>query len=201
MRSLTKFLIFSVLLIAACNKGLTPYETIYFPITPEGGDPVGTWVPDTLNPVDVEILDEEIISFLDSLVIDTELDGEFFLSYAGVCSVYALMTMNALAYLPGSTSPITHSIFDTIYGEGAYEVIDDVVLHLPIQSTNFQLDTLGFTARQNNLDLITLPNTFDYMGIMEIPLYFVFHLIRSEEEASNKTENVFTLYRKKEDRP
>jgi len=195
-----KLFVFLVLLFAACDKGLFPPEipriALNFPITPEGGDPTGAWVPHTTNPVDVGILDEEILSYLDSLVINTELSGEFFFSAAESCFVHAFMTMHALAYPQGITTPITYSIFDTIYGEGHYQVIDDVALHLPVKSTNFRLDTLGFTAHQNDLNFITLPNTFDYMGIMEIPLYFVFHLVRSNEKALSKTESTFHLYHK-----
>ena len=207
MRNLATCIILSIFVIAACDKGLSPTEIpewlSTFPVPPEGGDPVGMWIPDTTSPVAVGILDTSFVSLLDSLIIDTELAGQYVFSDAGVCSVHVLMTMNALAYIGGSPSPfITYTLYDTTQGKGAYQVIEDVALELPIQSTNFDFDTLGFTAYSDYLELITLPNVFHIEDFgVDIPLYFLFHLVRSSENTSSKIEDTLGAYHKKEDEP
>jgi hypothetical protein len=193
-----------VFLMTACNNGLTPPEqppfTNDFPIQPQGGNPVGDWIPDPVNPVTVTILgDPQILALVDSLIIHTELNGIFSFSVAGICSVQALLTLTPLAYIPGAQDPFSITIDDTISGTGAYQVIEDKILQLPIKSTHFKLDTLGFTATQNRIDLISLPNIFRYEGNIQIPIFFVFHLVPPAENESRKANTSRVLYRKKED--
>ncbi|MFH1942345.1 MAG: hypothetical protein ABIL68_09595 [bacterium] len=193
-----------IFLITACNKGLTPPEqplfTNGFPIQPQGGNPVGDWIPDPVNPVTLTILDEsQIPAVVDSLIIDTELDGAFSFSVAGVCSVQALLTLKPSVYLLGTPIPFTITINDTISGKGPFRVAEDIILVLPVRSTHFNFDTLGFTASQNRIDLISLPNIFDYEGIIQIPVFFVFHLVLPTETQLGKSNASFVLYRKKED--
>lgn len=170
------------LILTACDKGLSPPEFlpigIDFPITPEGGNPVGNWLPDTINSVDVTILNKEKIpSFVDSLSLNTELDGTFTFAVTGVCSIQALLTIQPEVYIQGLSSPlIIPDIVDTLCGQGSYEIIEDRIFHLPLETNLFHLDTLGYTRSRSHLDLITLPNTFPYEGFGDINFFFVFHL-------------------------
>jgi hypothetical protein len=178
------FIILSILLfLFACNKGLTPPEGASnlsrFSIPPQGGNPVGFWIPDSVHPVEVTILDELPV---DSMHLETRLDGFFSLAYNEVCSVRTILNFKPKVFV--DTLALELQIADTVSGTGPYDVIDDQILHVPLQSTYFQLDTLGFTAEGDRLDLITLPNTFKY--ILEIRLCFVFHFIRSQEAAFSK---------------
>ena len=171
------------LFIFACDKGLTPPESSSnlsrFFVPPQGGNPVGFWVPDSINPVEVTILDELPV---DSLHLDTRLDGFFSLAYNEICSVRAVLNFTPKVFI--DTLALEFQIVDTVSGSGPYDIIDDQILHVPLRSAFFQLDTLGFTAERDRLDLITLPNTFKY--ILEIRLCFVFHFVRSQEAALSK---------------
>lgn len=185
------FFILSVLLfLFACDKGLTPPESSSdlsrFSVPPQGGNPVGFWVPDSINPVEVTILDELPV---DSMHLKTRLDGFFSLAYNEVCSVRTVLNFTPKVFV--DTLTLELQIADTVSGNGPYDVIDDQILHVPLQSTYFQLDTLGFTADGDRLDLISLPNTFKY--ILEIRLCFVFHFVRSQEEVLSKAEEYHDL--------
>lgn len=178
--------VLALFVLTACDKGLAPPErlpkTISFPIAPEGGNPVGVWGPDTTNPVDVTIIDtSKIPKFIESLVIRSNLNGLFSFSIAGVCSVQAILTLNPIVYLKGAENPLVLTIADTLRGSGPYEVTDNRVLDLPVETSIFQLDTLGFTSHADSLKLISLPNTFPQEGFSDIRFFFVFHLVRSTE--------------------
>ena len=178
------FIVLSIFLFA-CDQGLTPPESSSdlsrFSVPPQGGNPVGFWVPDSINPVEVTILDELPV---DSMYLETQLDGFFSLAYNEVCSVRTVLNFTPKVFV--DTLALELQIADTVSGSGPYDVIDDQILHVPLQSTYFQLDTLGFTADGDRLDLISLPNTFKY--ILEIRLCFVFHFIGSQEEFLSKAE-------------
>jgi hypothetical protein len=169
------------LILFACDKGLAPPENLSnlsrFPVAPQGGNPVGFWVPDSICPIEVTILDDLPV---DSLKLNTDMDGFFSFAYNEVCSVEAVIHFVPKVYV--DTLELELQIADTVSGIGPYNVIGGQMLHVPLQSTYFQLDTLGFTSHENRLDLISLPNTFNYL--MEIRLYFIFHLVRSEEYLS-----------------
>lgn len=171
-----------LLFLFACNKGLTPPDSTLilsrFYVSPQGGNPVGCWEPDSINPVEVTILDDIEV---DSFYLDAEVDGYFLFAYDEICSVKAVMSLKPEIYIDGEKIPLDVHVLDTITGTGPYDVLEDQILHAPLQSTNFKLDTLGFTSEQDRLELISLPNTFNY--IIEIKLYFVFHLVRSQELA------------------
>ena len=193
--------------LAGCDKGLVPPEAQFFfldfPIPLEGGDPVGVWSPDTTNPVEVTILDEEKIpAFVDSIRVDTQLDSAVFdFEVTGTCSVQAILSIRPTAYITGLPPISIDPIVDTLRGKGPYEVIEDQILDLPLQTSVFNLDTLGFSSRQNTLDLVSLPNTFPYEGFDDIPFYFVFHLSRSTGQTARIAENTFTPYRKMRSSP
>ncbi|RKY53002.1 MAG: hypothetical protein DRP89_06820 [Candidatus Neomarinimicrobiota bacterium] len=186
VQKLVVLLALTLFVVTSCDKGLAPPEapskTVSFPIVPEGGNPVGVWEPDTTNPVDVTIIDKDKIpSFIDSLIIESNLNGVFSFSIAGVCSLQAVLTINPIVYLPNVENPLVLTITDTLRGDGPYEVTDNRVLDLPVETSIFQLDTLGFTSRADSLTLISLPNTFPQEGFSDIRFFFVFHLIRSTE--------------------
>ena len=134
-----KFYILIVLLwiVVACHQGLAPFETLYlnvdFPILPEGGNPVGIWIPDTTKPVHVALVDpDQLPTIVDSLILKTELEKEglFSFSNSGLCSVYAVLQIEPVVYLQGLGNPLVFSMNDTLTADGPYEIIDDKILSL-----------------------------------------------------------------------
>ena len=201
-RGLTKtsFILLSVL-IFACNRGLTPPETpsqeIVFPVQPEGGNPIGVWLPDTSNTADVALLEEFPV---DSIVFNTDVDGLFSLELTGICSVYAVISIRPLIYEGGAPLPLNIVIQDTLIGNGSFELIQDEVLYLPVESTIFNFDTLGFSSRQSTLDLITLPTTYVYENLVTLQFYSILHLVRSGTNASPCIIKTLALHREEEGR-
>lgn len=192
------------MLFSACDEGLSPYEvqplTLEFPIEPLGGNPTGTWLPDSIDPILITILDaSQIPAVVDSMRITSELDGSFSFEITGDCHVEALLTIKPTIYLIGSPNPLSLTLTDTIKGEGSFYLIEDRVLQTPIQSMNFDLDTLGFTNIQDNLELISPPTIFNYMGLVEIPVFLAFRLIRDTGSNLAFAQKSVMLYRKQED--
>jgi len=191
-------LVLSSILLAACNKGLTPPDIqstrIEFPILPEGGNPVGFWLPDTTRPVDVTLLDEFPV---DSIVFQSKLEGVFSLEVTGICSVNATIAFRPLIYNLGQVLELDIAITDTLLGMGPYEIIEDNALYLPVESNVLDFDTLGFTSQMNSLDLITLPAVFTFENTISLRFYSVIHLIRQDRNVARPANFLFTL-RKKE---
>ncbi|MBN2031103.1 hypothetical protein JW824_12795 [bacterium] len=204
-----KYMIFVglILFVVSCHQGLAPLEMLYmnvdFPIPPEGGDPVGVWVPDTTKPVHVALLDpDQLPTIIDSLILDTELDknGLFLFSSSGLCSIYAVLKIEPIVYLQSLVNPLVLSMNDTLIADGPYEIIDDKILTLSIMTTFSQLDTLGFTSRQNDLELISLPNSFPVEGFDDIQFYYVMYLTRSIDQVLTKNVLIPSDSKKDEDR-
>ena len=171
-----------------CDGGLSPVEErpeiVKFAILPEGGNPVGKWIPTETNSADVIILDEsKVPAIVDSVFLECDLEGDFSFSVSGEFYVDARVSIKPIAYLTGQEAPlIWQTIVDTLKGDGVYDVVDENMLAMPIRTHQFRLDTLGFTSNQNNLDLITLQNEYTPIKIMQpIPFCFVFHLNRSAD--------------------
>ena len=170
-------------ILGGCDQGLTPPEqeslSIDFPVLPDGGNPVGFWTPDPVNPVEAIILEELPV---DSMDINIDLNGEFQFDSDSHCGIVAEMEFDITVYIPLEpyVVPIP-TIYDTLQCDGPYSIINENVLTMPLESSYFDLDTLGITADVNNRDLISPPIDFDYMGIMTVRLAFIFHLDRSSE--------------------
>lgn len=181
IRSLTTCFALSLIIIFACDKGLSPPDDaphqINFPIPPEGGNPVGFWLPDTTNPMEVTLL-TDMGSAADSVVFDTELEGIFSFEFTGACSVHAIMTLIPIVYNNGQSVPLGIVIVDTLKGIGQYDLMTDEVLFLPIESEVMNLDTVGFTHRQTKLDLISLPTSYTWQNFITIEFYSLIHLTR-----------------------
>jgi len=173
--------------VLACNQGLTPpppsQVLVTFNPAPEGGNPVGYWVPDEMRAVDASLVDDVDV---DTVILDIGLDGLFAFETVERCSINAVMTVNALVRLPGNP-PIELRIptfYDTLSGTGFYNILDDRVLLTPIQSSFFDLDTLGFTASAGKMMLITPAIPFNYMDIMTLDVALIFHLKLEETLAA-----------------
>lgn len=194
----------TVLVIASCDKGLSPPAvpslSNQFPVEPLGVNPVGQWTPRAQDPVDITILDDsQIPAVVDSMFFRVALDGGFEFTGDGDCRVAALMTIDAQVYLQDSPTPLQFTFPDSITGEGPYYIIDDTILETPIRSTLFNLDTLGFTSAADALQLISLPNVFSYLGIIEVPIYMIFHLARADEipPGAARSQVAFRTWRRK----
>jgi len=195
MFRVTIFFLVFLLLSFKCDKGLIPPESkvseIEFPVKPLGGDLVGEWVPSEVDPVEAGVMDESLLpDFVDSLIISSTLEGNFKFYVNEQCSIYAELTFNPKVYLQGLPVPLELTIGDTITATGDYEIVDENILCLPVQTSRFDLDTLGFTSSEDRLDLITPYITFSYEDLMEFPIYLIFHLTRKSQSSSQKGQIV-----------
>ncbi len=195
MFRITIFFLVFLLLSFKCDKGLVPPESeeseIEFPVKPLGGDLVGEWVPSEVDPVEAGVMDESLLpDFVDSLIISSTLEGNFKFYVNEQCSIYAELTFNPKVYLQGLPVPLELTIGDTITATGDYEIVDENILCLPVQTSRFDLDTLGFTSSEDRLDLITPYITFSYEDLMEFPIYLIFHLTRKSQSSSQKGQIV-----------
>jgi hypothetical protein len=179
-------------LILSCNKGLEPTGVeqppivLDFPVTPQGGNPVGNWISASESPAEVTLLNpEKIPPVVDSLILKTQLAGSFIISLDKSYDIDAQLEIAPYVYLMGSPNPLViDPIVDTLKGSGRYEILEDQALVFDFGETIFQLDTLGFTAREDTLWLISLPNIFPYPGFGDIKFFFIFNLTRTSGEIS-----------------
>jgi len=171
--------------LTSCDKGLAPPSKgkggIHFPVTPQGGNPMGSWEPDSVNAVEVTFLTQIPA---DSIHFETSCNGFFSFEQSFICSVFVALSFRPIIFDQGDTLPVDISVSDTIQGQGAFEIFDEKVLFLPLESHNFNLDTLGFTAEVDRLALITLPNTYTYAGFLKFDFFLILNLIRIQEGES-----------------
>jgi len=90
------------------------------------------------------------------------------------------------------------TIYDTLQCNGSYDIVNETVLTMPLESAHFDLDTLGITADVNAMDLISPPIEFDYLGIMTVHLAFIFHLNRSSEILSKSMADLIIKQREED---
>jgi hypothetical protein len=186
--------------LGGCDQGLTPPEqeslSIEFPVLPDGGNPVGYWTPDPVCPVDAIILKELPV---DSLGIHIGLNGDFEFYSDFRCNILAEMDLDITVYLPIEPFVVSiPTIYDTLRCDGPYDIVNETVLTMPLESAHFNLDTLGITADVNTMDLISPPIEFDYMGIMTVHLAFIFHLNRSSEILSKSMADLIIKQREED---
>lgn len=173
--------------IIRCDKGLAPYlnqeKDHHAPSSQYGGDPTGFWIPDSLKPIEITLFDvSKIPSMVDSLILDSEMNGSYSFYPTSECSIMAVMSISPIVYMFGSTTPLhANAVIDTIKGNGTFHTIGDSILCLPVTSIHFDLDTLFYTVDENVLTLITKKNIFNYMQLIEIPVIFTFNLIRQDK--------------------
>ncbi|MCJ7812260.1 hypothetical protein MUP95_02935 [bacterium] len=194
-------------LLMACDQGLMPPEILdinfKFIIPPQGGNPVGIWIPDTSKPVNITLINEnKLPTFIDSLILETELDknGIFSFSVSGLCSIRAILNIEPTVYIQGLASPLVLTMNDTLFSNGPYEILDDKILCLSMETTFSQLDTLGFTCWENSLELISLPNTFPVQGFDDIQFYYVIYLTRSMNKISQQYISIPVYLKNREGR-
>jgi hypothetical protein len=151
-------------------------------VPPEGGNPVGIWEPDTLEPVYIELLDMEVIEDLvDSLHLESDIEGYFSFHVSETCSINAVLTVQPYVYLKGLPTPLVLEFVDTLKALGTYSVLDETVLILPMESGTFNLDTLGISQSGNRLELISLSNHFPYEGFTDVRYYMILKFNRLPE--------------------
>ncbi len=183
-----------------CDQGLAPpesdFDALDFPVTLHGGNPVGSWIPDSNQPIEVFLYEEFPV---DSVIFLSEMEGIFRFEHTGHCSVDAALSIRPLIYNLGAALPLNIVIVDTLFGNGRWEMIEDFAMGAPIESSVLNVDTLGFSAHQTTLDLVSLPTTFVFENTIHLDFYCVVHLIRNET-LSFMTE-ADAILRKKEGRP
>jgi hypothetical protein len=184
-----KILILLIWAGLACDKGLSPPEATSllsdFPVEPEGGSPVGVWEPDSLHPVEATLLDmDKIAHLVDSLKMESTLEGFFSFDISEACSIHAVLTIKPYVYLKDLPAPLILEISDTLRADGPYSINDGKVLSIPLDYTTFDLDTLGITQKEDALNLISMVRYFPYEGFSELRYYLIIHLNRRENENS-----------------
>jgi len=175
----TLFLI--VALLVGCDKGLAPPpgqgSGYFFPRQPEGGNPMGYWTPDSVDAVEVHFLAQVPA---DSVHFETAFQGVFAFEQTFTCSIYTELSFRPIIFNSGDTLPLDINVADTVTGQGAFEIVNDKILILPLQSQIFNLSILGFNASTGTLDLITQALEYTYQGFYTLDYFLILHLIREE---------------------
>ncbi len=140
---------------------------------------MGSWIPDSVNAIEVTFLDQIPA---DSIRFETAFDGIFTFEQSFVCSVFASLSFHPIIYDQGAPLPVDITVADTLRGHGVFEIVNDKILFMPLESVNFNLDTLGFTVETDHLALITLPNSYTYGGLLTFEYFLILNLIRQPEE-------------------
>lgn len=180
-------LLFFAFLSFSCNKGISPLEGIekpsslfQFPVTVHGGDPTGSWVPAPGgNALEFRLADpSQIQGLVDTLMLKTSFLGRLMIQPDTTFVLQAVMRVKPVPVVGGVTLDISE-IGDTLMEVGRYErpAPGVLILHYPVKT--FHLDTLGFTAGDDSLMLVTKTATFPYPGFETIQYYIVMHLRRS----------------------
>jgi hypothetical protein len=176
------FLFLLLLLLFGCDKGLAPPPGqgggYYFPKQPDGGNPMGTWIPDSTDAIEVHFLAQVPA---DSVLFETAFEGVFKFEQTFVCSIYTALSFKPLIYNGGDLLPLDINVADTVQGQGLFEIVDEKILLLPVRYKIFNLSALGFNAATQRLDLITQALEYEYQGFYKLNYYLILHLIRDEQ--------------------
>jgi len=133
----------------------------------------------------------QIAALVDSLILETELQGTFLFDPFGNYRIDATLSITPWVYVALFREPLVlESVRDTLSGSGTFENFPEsgtMVLH-GLHTRSFRLDTLGYTVTfradgSRELQLVSLPNTFPYPGFEWIEFYFVFRLEESSAGA------------------
>ena len=172
------------LFLLACNQGIAPLEQeeslsqFSFPVSVEGGNPIGAWIPQPVNSVEFRILNPEVIQqFVDTLYIKPTFVGRFLFNADSSFVLQALLIVKVTPVINGIKLNIS-PFADTLLAQGKFSMPEPEVLILPYETHTFPLDTLGFTAKGDSLTLVTLPHVFPYPGFSEAEYFMVLHMIR-----------------------
>jgi hypothetical protein len=172
----------AVLTWSACDKGLAPPpgqgSGYRFPQQPLGGNPMGRWIPDTVDAVDVHFLAQVPA---DSVNFETGFQGIFSFEQTFICSVDAVLRFKPIIFTGGDTLPLDIEVADSIKGQGAFQIVEDKVLLLPVESHIIDLSTLGFSTGTNTMDFITQALEYEYQGFYKLEYFLVLHMIREAE--------------------
>ncbi len=185
MRNTTPLVLFLALVFLlagvyfGCDKGAPtkPEPKIEFPVKMSGGDPVGQWRADSAT---IHLVDSSLLALMPSLGVsafthEEQLRGTLTIrqdkSYSAACT----LGVTASVWLTSQpTSPLVYVGGDTLVGSGVVARPLPNVLIFDFNRTNFRLDTLGYTATGNRLELVTLPSALPFMGT-SIAIYFMFY--------------------------
>ena len=175
-------LLLLIVLVFGCDKGLAPPPGqgggYFFPRQPEGGNPMGIWVPDSTDAVEVHFLAQVPA---DSVHFETAFEGVFQFEQTFVCSIYTALSFKPIIFNGGDTLPLDINVADTVKGQGLFEIVDEKILILPVRARIFNLSVLGFNAGTETLELITQALEYEYQGFYKLEYYMILHLIREEE--------------------
>jgi len=187
-----KFLIFFLVVIAismSCNKGLAPTEVKELPASElqfasqvTGGDLTGEWVPRQENALEARLVDpSQLKGLVDTLYLETQLSGsiEFRSDYSfDIDLIIQIEPIIKVGNMTLTIPPFTDSLKES----GTYEQNWSNMIVLPLQRGLFKVDTLGYTANNDTLFMVTLPTTFPFPGFDYIQYYLIFHFERAPEQ-------------------
>ncbi len=180
------FLVMSLclsLFVANCNKGVAPTETKQLPETEltfardvAGGELTGTWVPRPTNSLEANLADpSQIAGMVDSLGLAASVTGsvKFNADKSFECNTIIQVTPKIkIGSLVVPMSPFA----DTLRESGVYQQPWKEVIILPLHPTIFKIDTVGYTASQDSLTMVTLATAFP--GFNFVKYYLVFHFVK-----------------------
>jgi|Deesub1362B_J571_1020462.scaffolds.fasta_scaffold06818_3 hypothetical protein len=190
-----------VLLLSSCNGGVAPLEQesesfhFEFPVPVHGGDPTGVWVPIPRNALEFRLADpEQIAGMVDTLILRTWLLCQITINPDSTFGFQALLRVKPVPIISGIALNIAE-ISDTVLAHGHYRRPAPYVLIFPLETETFPLDTLGFSAGDDTLTLVTQVATFPYPGFDSVEYYMILRLRRARNGriAAVRTEQTLAL--------
>lgn len=170
------------LIFAYCNKGLSPTgikslpeSEINFPIEVLGGNLMGAWQPIDDQALEAGLVNPEALSgMVDSLVLNSLLNGSVIFEQGNKMTFDSLLIqIYPDVYVGGVKIPISPFVefIDTTI---TYEQPWKNVIIAPVKTMMLKIDTLGYTANEDSLELITKPSGFPGFEFAEYYLHFKF---------------------------
>ena len=172
----------------SCDKGENitdnkPPEELQFPNQTTGGDPTGNWNADSVAValVDSSLLDLMEFFGVDSFTYTTALEGFLNINADSTYSTNCILYVDAMVWTTTPTDSVVLNSYaggDTLISSGTVGREIENVLVFDFGETFFRIDTLAYTAHNNQLMLVTLPYGLQYENLTTIDLYFVLYFSR-----------------------
>lgn len=175
----------SLLISTSCNKGAAPTETKQIPVTElnfareiSGGELTGTWVPRAEQSLEANLADpSQIEGMVDSLGLAAAVTGSVKFYADKSFDWNTIIQVTPKVKIGDMVIPIS-PFADTLNESGVYQQPWDEAIVLPLHPKTFKIDTVGYTASQDSLMMITLSGAFPYPGFDFVKYYLVFHLVK-----------------------
>lgn len=172
-------------ILTSCNKGATPTENEQLPAAElnfarevSGGELTGTWVPRAENSLEANLADpSQIAGLVDSLGLAASVTGSVKFNADKSFEWSTIVQVTPTIKMGGMVIPMS-PFADTLNESGVYQQPWDEAIVLPLHPKTFKIDTVGYTAGQDSLMMITLSGGFPYPGFDFVKYYLVFHFVK-----------------------